>query len=84
MTVTQHQRLLEEAKQGQRVLAMEVDLLKAEVERLTTACNKYSEAELLANKVVLPERRTARVSWHYSDGWNDCLGEVARMNGAKP
>jgi hypothetical protein len=34
MTVTQHQRLLEEAKQGQRVLAMECERLKNEVERL--------------------------------------------------
>jgi chromosome segregation ATPase len=33
MTVTQHQRLLEEAKQGQRVLAMELEQLKAEVKR---------------------------------------------------
>lgn len=40
------------ASQHQRI----VDGLKAEVERLTTACNKYSEAELLAQKVVLPER----------------------------
>jgi hypothetical protein len=31
MTVTQHQRLLEEAKHGQRVLAMEVEQLKAEL-----------------------------------------------------
>jgi predicted nuclease with TOPRIM domain len=34
MTVTQHQRLIEEARQGQRVLAHEVEQLKDEVCRL--------------------------------------------------
>jgi hypothetical protein len=68
MTVTQHQRLLGEAKQGQRVLAMEVEQLKAEVDRLeklaaaisddcNTVANERNELRAqLAQKVVLPER----------------------------
>jgi hypothetical protein len=58
---------------------------KAEVERLTTACNKFSEPEMLAQTVVLPEPIDDRsCSIAYASGWSACLDEVARLNGAKP
>jgi hypothetical protein len=77
----QHQRLLEEAKQGQRVLAHEVEQLKARIVWLEC------EAKC-GGKVVLPERRgvTTRktAADYYNGGWNACLDEVQRLNGAKP
>jgi uncharacterized membrane protein YccC len=40
----------------------------------------------LAQKVVLPERAHTHNLFHnvWQEGWNACLDEVARLNGAKP
>jgi hypothetical protein len=113
---------LEEAKQGQLILAMGAERWKAEVEQLKdalevessrlAACSsaalgwfvgcsdQYKSAALedvlnlraqLAHKVVLPERKavppdysSAPLSSEAAMGWNACLDEVARLNGAKP
>jgi hypothetical protein len=45
MTVTQHQRILEEALQGQRVLAMEVEVLRADND-IYKSCNDELKAEV--------------------------------------
>jgi len=58
--------------------------LKAEVEQLKARI-VWLECEAKCDgKVVLPEPRFQRVAWDYSDGWNDCIDEVQRLNGAKP
>jgi hypothetical protein len=83
--LSQHQRLLEEAKQGQRVLAMDVEQLEAELlqaaEMIGNQGKTIRELQLAAQKVVLPERIYGNP---YSRGFNACLDEVERLNGAKP
>ncbi|HCD9060316.1 TPA: hypothetical protein NEF99_001042 [Pseudomonas aeruginosa] len=38
-------------------------------------------AELRARVVVVPERDARRMDTEYPEGWNDCLDELARLNG---
>ncbi|MGC6782016.1 hypothetical protein ACP0IR_26255 [Pseudomonas aeruginosa] len=38
-------------------------------------------AALRARVVVVPERDARRMDTEYPEGWNDCLDELARLNG---
>ncbi|WP_319172857.1 hypothetical protein [Pseudomonas aeruginosa] len=38
-------------------------------------------AALRARAVVVPERDARRMDTEYPEGWNDCLDELARLNG---
>jgi hypothetical protein len=51
MTVTQHQRLLEEAKQGQRVLAMECEQLKAQIPEYDELCHRHGVLQVTAREI---------------------------------
>ena len=66
----------------------ERDQLKAEVEQLKARIVWLECEAKCAGKVVLPERRgvTTRktAADYYNGGWNACLDEVQRLNGAKP
>ncbi|HIE1839338.1 TPA: hypothetical protein ACXJW0_002015 [Pseudomonas aeruginosa] len=72
------------------VLASDYDALAAEAQALReerdsqqrVAINAMEElAALRARVVVVPERDARRMDTEYPEGWNDCLDELARLNG---
>lgn len=44
-------------------------------------CAEKEVATLRARAVVVPERDARRMDTEYPEGWNDCLDELARLNG---
>ncbi|HHM5667227.1 hypothetical protein [Pseudomonas aeruginosa] len=44
-------------------------------------CAEKEVAALRARAVVVPERDARRMDTEYPEGWNDCLDELARLNG---
>ena len=97
MTVTQHQRIVEGlnaviGRKNRRIhdFANEVITLQSELEEAEQDCRNYlHEVEQLkaqlAKKVVLPECLSySEGTRGYVNGWNACLDEVQRLNGAKP
>ncbi|HEJ5115787.1 TPA: hypothetical protein SL674_001818 [Pseudomonas aeruginosa] len=77
-------------KHRQFVLASDYDTLAAEAQALRderdsqqrVAIKAMEElAALHARVVVVPERDARRMDTEYPEGWNDCLDELARLNG---
>ncbi|HBO2190246.1 TPA: hypothetical protein L4G86_005371 [Pseudomonas aeruginosa] len=55
-------------------------------QQLCRTKHRYERAEkevatLRARAVVVPERDARRMDTEYPEGWNDCLDELARING---
>ncbi|CDO80867.1 hypothetical protein N0426_13535 [Pseudomonas aeruginosa] len=75
---------------GAWVKASDYDALAAEAQALReerdsqqrVAINAMEElVALRARVVVVPERDARRMDTEYPEGWNDCLDELARLNG---
>ncbi|HHQ4210981.1 TPA: hypothetical protein ACSQFU_002272 [Pseudomonas aeruginosa] len=71
-------------------MEMEIEELRAEAKALRderdsqqrVAIKAMEElAALRARVVVVPERDARRMDTEYPEGWNDCLDELARLNG---
>lgn len=71
-------------------MEMEIEELRAEAKALRderdsqqrVAIKAMEElAALRARVVVVPERDARRMDTEYPEGWNDCLDELARING---
>ncbi|NNB83260.1 hypothetical protein HBO42_29310 [Pseudomonas aeruginosa] len=64
-------------------LAAEAQALREERDsQQRVAINAMEElAALRARVVVVPERDARRMDTEYPEGWNDCLDELARLNG---
>ncbi|HCE9914331.1 TPA: hypothetical protein OW432_005658 [Pseudomonas aeruginosa] len=64
-------------------LAAEAQALRDERDSQQRVAIKAMEelAALRARVVVVPERDARRMDTEYPEGWNDCLDELARLNG---
>ncbi|HHX6654889.1 TPA: hypothetical protein ACVGKT_001069 [Pseudomonas aeruginosa] len=65
------------------LLAAEAQALRDERDSQQRVAIKAMEelAALHARVVVVPERDARRMDTEYPEGWNDCLDELARLNG---
>ncbi|HHN0028823.1 TPA: hypothetical protein ACRLYD_004183 [Pseudomonas aeruginosa] len=80
------QALREEVAQQKFLTKVENDALKMMTDKANELKSEVEQLEeelesLRARVVVVPERDARRMDTEYPEGWNDCLDELARLNG---
>ncbi|MBG5299416.1 hypothetical protein I5E19_02615 [Pseudomonas aeruginosa] len=84
--VAEAQALREEVAQQKFLTKVENDALKMMTDKANELKSEVEQLEeelesLRARVVVVPERDARRMDTEYPEGWNDCLDELARLNG---